>query len=116
MKTKKRILLYLILSVVYFFGHLFFVLLTDKNLTLTNTIGFSLINIAFAFVLFKQKIIFNIITGIILANLCLFLAMKFRDSIATADTFGTLFFLINIILSLFFWEILYQIKNKKSSN
>ena len=123
MELKKRVIIYLILSIIYFFCTSLFLqiksLLKIENLILTLTFGFSLINITFSFILLKQNIYLNIIIGIILAYLCLFLSMKFGELhiFSNYDAYDILTSIIsNIIFSIIFWEILYQIKTKKLNN
>lgn len=120
MKLQIRILIYSILFFLYLSTtslllSLGEVLKTDPYITLG--FGFAVLNIIYAFFALKWTPLLNIICSIAIAALALFLAVQFANLhlLAKYDPYlvKTAIF-TNAILSILFWEIVYQVKIRKS--
>lgn len=119
MKLQIRILIYSILFFLYLST-------TTSLLTLGETLktdpyvtlgcGFAVLNILYTFFALKWTPLLNIILSIVIAALSLFLAVQFANLhlLVNYDPYlvKTAIF-TNAILSILFWEIVYQVKNKK---
>ncbi|KQB37804.1 hypothetical protein [Flavobacterium aquidurense] len=120
MKIQIRILIYSILFFLYLsttslllsLGEL---LKTDPYVTLGC--GFAVLNLIYTFFALKWTPILNIIFSILIAALSLFLAVQFANLhlLAKYDPYlvKTAIF-TNAILSIIFWEIVYQVKIRKA--
>ncbi|OMQ08689.1 hypothetical protein [[Flexibacter] sp. ATCC 35103] len=120
MKIQIRILIYSILFFLYLsttslllsLGEL---LKTDPYVTLGC--GFAVLNLIYTFFALKWTSILNIIFSIAIAALSLFLAVQFANLhlLAKYDPYlvKTAIF-TNAILSIIFWEIVYQVKIRKA--
>ncbi|OIV41240.1 hypothetical protein [Flavobacterium johnsoniae] len=120
MKPQIRILLYSILFFLYLTSTSFFlslgeILKTDPYITLGC--GFAGLNLIYAFLGLKWKPLLNIISAIAIAALALFLALKFTNLHFFIDydpyQVKTAIF-ANAVFSIIFWEIVYQVKLRKS--
>lgn len=119
MKPQIRILLYSILFFLYLSStslllSLGEILKTDPFITLG--VGFGFLNLIYAFFALKWTTLLNIICSIIIASLALFLAIQFTNLhlFTNYDPYQvkTAIF-ANAVLSIIFWEIVYQIKIRK---
>jgi hypothetical protein len=119
MKLQIRILLYSILFFLYLTATQFFlslgqILKTDPYITLGC--GFAVFNLIYAFFALKWKPLLNIICAVGIAALSLFLALQFTNLHLFIDydpyQVKTAIF-ANAVLSIIFWEIVYQIKIRK---
>lgn len=119
MKPQIRILIYSILFFLYLSTtspllSLGEVLKTDPYITLGC--GFAVLNLIYAFFALKWTTLLNIICSIAIAALSLFLAVQFANLhlFAKYDPYlvKTAIF-TNAILSILFWEIVFQVKNRK---
>lgn len=122
MKTKLRILVYFLLSILYFFSTLFLIFIDSKlqinEVFITVPCGFVLINIVYTFLFLKLKPILNILSSVIIPFLSLFLALKFGDLhlFSRNDPYDILTTIIaNTVFPIIFWEIIYQIKIKQTN-
>jgi hypothetical protein len=121
MKSQIRILIYSLLFFSYSFSTSFLLLLGEKlkdHRFITVGCGFLLINIIFSFLVLKWTPLLNIICSIIIAILALFLALRFGDLhlFPKHDAYGIKTALMaNVIFSILFWEIVYQIKSIRQS-
>ncbi|KAF2330446.1 hypothetical protein [Flavobacterium ginsenosidimutans] len=120
MKPQVRILFYSILFFLYltltqFILSLGGVLKTDPYITLG--FGFAALNLIYAFFGLKWKPLLNIICAIGIAALALFLALQFTNLHLVIDydpyQVKTAIF-ANAVFSIIFWEIVYQVKIRKS--
>lgn len=116
MKPQIRILIYSILFFLYLST-------TSSLLTLGETLktdpyitlgcGFAILNILYTFFALKWTPLLNIILSIVIAALSLFLAVKFTNLhlFIKYDPYQvkTAIF-ANAVLSIVFWEIVYQVK------
>ncbi|MFW0736916.1 hypothetical protein [Flavobacterium sp. T12S277] len=119
MKIQIRILLYAILFFLYLtstslllsLGEL---LKTDPYITLGC--GFAVLNIIYSFLGLKWKPMLNVVCSIAIAALSLYLAVQFANLhlLSKYDPYlvKTAIF-TNAILSILFWEIVYQVKIRK---
>ncbi|WP_294956756.1 hypothetical protein [uncultured Flavobacterium sp.] len=119
MKLKARILIYLIMLIVYFFAASFLFELSDRlnsNFFITVSFGYTFLNIIYACFVLKWSLLLNIICSFLIAFLSVFLAIKagemllfrtFTENVQTA-------IFANAIFSIIFWEIVYQVKIRKS--
>lgn len=127
MKIGQRVICYVVLFMVYFFSISLItwldIFLKINNVYITAAIGFSIIDIIFAFIILRLKPILNILVGIILACLSFFFALKFGNMglFEHYDAYNILTYILsNAVFSILFWEILYHItgnlqrKNKQS--
>lgn len=119
MKPQIRILLYSILFFLYLTATQFFlslgqILKTDPYVTLGC--GFAVFNLIYAFFALKWKPLLNIICAVGIAALSLFLALQFTNLHYFIDydpyQVKTAIF-ANAVLSIIFWEIVYQVKIRK---
>ncbi|QDW20517.1 hypothetical protein [Flavobacterium sp. KBS0721] len=120
MKPQIRILIYSILFFLYLsttspllsLGKL---LKTDPYITLGC--GFAVLNLIYTFFALKWTPLLNIICSIAIAAASLFLAVQFANLhlLAKYDPYlvKTAIF-TNAVLSILFWEIVYQVKSRKS--
>ena len=80
--------------------------------------GFAVLNILYTFFALKWTPLLNIILSIAIAAISLFLAVQFANLhlLVNYDPYlvKTAIF-TNAILSILFWEIVYQVKNKKQT-
>lgn len=118
MKIQIRILIYSILFFLYLsttslllsLGEL---LKTDPYVTLGC--GFAVLNLIYTFFALKWTPLLNVIFSIVIAALSLFLAVQFANLhlLAKYDPYlvKTAIF-TNAILSILFWEIVYQVKTR----
>lgn len=119
MKIHIRVLIYSVLFILYLVLTTFFLSIQSKlktDLYITLSCGFTIFNIIYAFLVLKWKPLLNIIFSVAIAFLALFLALKTSDlhlfskydpyDIKTA-------IMANAIVSIVFWEILYQVKVRK---
>lgn len=88
-----------------------------NELLITVPCGFVIINIFYTFLALKLKPLLNILSAVIIPFLSLFLALKFSDlhifSHYDAYDIGTAI-IANAIFPIIFWEIIYQIKIRKT--
>ncbi|WP_428231773.1 hypothetical protein [Flavobacterium sp.] len=119
MKPQIRILIYSILFFLYLSAtspllSLGEVLKTDPYITLGC--GFAVLNLMYTFFALKWTPLLNIICSIVIAALSLFLAVQFANLhlLANYDPYlvKTAIF-TNAILSILFWEIVYQVKSRQ---
>jgi hypothetical protein len=123
MKSQNRIISYLIMLIIYWFSTSFLILL-DEMLNIDKVFiilgfGFTLINIAYSFLILKWTNLLNIFCSILIASLSLFLALKIGhlELFPSFDPYGILTSIItNALLSIIFWETTYQIKTKMNTN
>jgi len=91
------------------------VLKTDPYITLG--VGFAALNLIYAFFGLKWKPLLNVICAIGIAALALFLALQFTNLHLVIDydpyQVKTAIF-ANAVFSIIFWEIVYQVKIRKS--
>ncbi|MCP2027328.1 hypothetical protein L1276_002485 [Flavobacterium sp. HSC-32F16] len=121
MKLYIRVLIYCVMVIIYFFSTVALIKLDQilklKELFITLGFGFTLINIAYSFLILKWKPELNIIFSIVIASLCLFLALKFANLnlFSSYDAYNIMTAILsNAVFSIIFWEILYQVKTRKS--
>ncbi|WP_163409736.1 hypothetical protein [Flavobacterium ajazii] len=119
MKTHIRILIYSVLFLLYLILTPFLLSLQSKLKTdffITLSCGFAVFNIIYAFLVFRWKPLLNVLSAIAIACLALFLALKISDLhlFSQYDPYDikTAIF-ANAVLSIVFWEIVYQVKKKK---
>ena len=118
MKLLNRIFLYVILILGYCFStFIYFKIgshLPFKEIFWNAFLIFSIMNIVIAFLFLKINPITNILIGILIGYLSLFLGFKFSDFYyPSSDPYGIYTAIItNIIFSIINWEIAYLIKNK----
>lgn len=117
MKLPNRFFIYIILLVVYYFSTILLMTadsaLKTKNLLITLGFGFTLINLAYSFLILKWTPVFNILYAIVIAWLSLVLALKFGDLhlFSNYDPYDIETSVIaNAIFSVIFWEVAYQTK------
>ncbi|WP_264536706.1 hypothetical protein [Flavobacterium sp. N1736] len=119
MKPQIRILLYSILFFLYLSSTSSLLLLgetlkTDPYITLGC--GFAVLNLIYAFFALKWTVLLNIICSVLIASLALFLALQLANThlFVKYDPYlvKTAIF-TNAILSILFWEIIYQVKIRK---
>jgi hypothetical protein len=121
MKILNRFILYIILILGYFFSTLFFFKIGSqlpfKGLFWNAFLIFCIMNIVVAFLFININPITNILVGILIAYLSLWLAFKFPDFYyPPSDAYGISTIIItNILFSIINWEIAYQIKKKYQS-
>jgi len=120
MKPQIRILIYSILFFLYLsttspllsLGEL---LKTDPYITLGC--GFAVLNLIYAFLALKWTPLLNVICSVVIAAAGLFSAVQFSNLhlLAKYDPYlvKTAIF-TNAVLSILFWEIVYQVKSRKS--
>ncbi|GAA6765354.1 MULTISPECIES: hypothetical protein [Flavobacterium] len=120
MKPQIRILVYSILFFLYLTSTTFFLSVGEKLKTdpyITLGCGFAVFNLIYAFFGLKWNVLLNIISAIGIAALSLFLALKFTNLHLFIDydpyQVKTAIF-ANAVFSIIFWEIVYQIKIRKS--
>ncbi|WP_417942113.1 hypothetical protein [Flavobacterium sp. RS13.1] len=119
MKAHIRILIYSVLFILYLILTTFFLSVQSKlktDLYITLSCGFTVFNIIYAFLVLKWKPLLNIVFSVAIAFLALFLALKTSDlhlfskydpyDIKTA-------IMTNAVVSIVFWEIVYQVKVRK---
>lgn len=119
MKPQIRILLYSILFFLYLTSTPLLLTLGEKLKTdpyKTLGCGFAVLNIIYAFLGLKWTALLNIICAVAIAALALFLALQFTNLHLFLDLdpyqVKTAIF-ANAVFSIVFWEIVYQIKNRK---
>lgn len=119
MKLQVRILIYSILFFLYLSTtslllSLGEVLKTDPYITLGC--GFAVLNLIYTFLALKWTPLLNVISAVVIAALSLYLAVQFANLhlLANYDPYlvKTAIF-TNAILSILFWEIVYQVKSRK---
>lgn len=119
MKLQVRILIYSILFFLYLSTtslllSLGEILKTDPYITLGC--GFAVLNLIYTFFALKWTPLLNVICSVVIAALSLFLAVQFANLhlFANYDPYlvKTAIF-TNAILSILFWEIVYQVKSRK---
>lgn len=120
MKLQIRILVYSILFFLYLISTTFFLSIGEKLKTdpyITLGCGFAVFNLIYAFFGLKWNTLLNIISAIAIAALALFLALKFTNLHFFIDydpyQVKTAIF-TNAVLSIIFWEIVYQVKIRRS--
>ena len=119
MKLQIRILLYSILFFLYLSSTSYLLSLgetlkTDPYKTLGC--GFAVLNLVYAFCVLKWPPLLNVICSILIATVALFLALQFTNLYLLSNYDPYLVktaIMTNAILSLLFWEIVYQIKTRK---
>lgn len=87
--------------------------LNTNNLLITLGCGFTLINIAYSFLILKWTAVFNILYAVIIACISLVLSLKFGDLhlFSNYDPYDIETSVIaNAVFSVIFWEIAYQTK------
>ncbi|KQO32678.1 hypothetical protein ASF10_21205 [Flavobacterium sp. Leaf82] len=115
---------------ILFYSILFFLYLSTTSLLLTLGemlkadpyivlgCGFAILNLIYAFFALKWTTLLNIICSIVIAALSLFLAVKFTNLhfFINYDPYQvkTAIF-ANAVFSIIFWEIIYQVKNRKQT-
>ncbi|OXA76353.1 hypothetical protein SAMN05444397_10156 [Flavobacterium aquidurense] len=123
MKPQIRILIYSILFFLYLSSTPLLLTVGEKLKTdpfITLGCGFALLNIVYTFFALKWSVLLNLLCSVVIAALALFLALQFTNlhlflnydpyQVKTA-------ILTNAVLSIIFWEIVYQVKirtNKKT--
>ena len=119
MKIQTRTLFYAILFFLYLTSTSLLLQLGEKLGTdpyITLGCGFAILNIIYSFLGLKWKPVLNVICSIVIAALSLFLAVQFANLhlLTKYDPYlvKTAIF-TNAILSILFWEIVYQIKIRK---
>lgn len=121
MKLQIRILAYSILFFTYSFSTSFLLTLGEKlkdHRFITLGCGFLLINLIFSFLVFKWTSLLNIVCSAIIASLALYLALQIGDLhfFRKFDAQGIKTALMTYaVLSVLFWEVAYQIKEKRQS-
>lgn len=119
MKVHIRILIYSVLFVLYLIVMGFFLSIQSKlktDLYMTLSCGFTLFNTIYAFLVLKWKPLLNIVFSVAIAFLALFLALKTSDLnlFSVNDPYGIkTAIMTNAVVSIVFWEILYQVKIRK---
>lgn len=121
MKPRLRIFIYPLLAVLYFSSTFLFIYIDTQlqiyELFITVPCGFIIINIFYTFLVLKLKPFLNILSAVIIPFLSLFLALKFSDlhifSRYDAYDIGTTI-IANAVFPIMFWEIIYQIKIRKT--
>lgn len=122
MKPQIRILIYSILFFLYLSTTSLLLtvgesLKTDPYITLG--FGFAVLNLIYTFFALKWTTLLNIICSCVIAALALFLAVQFANLhlLAKYDPYlvKTAIF-TNAILSILFWEIVYQVKRQLTKN
>ncbi len=120
MKPQIRILLYSILFFLYLTATSFFLSVGQKLKTdpyVTLGCGFAIFNLIYAFLALKWKPVLNIVFAVGIAALSLFLALQFTNLHLLIDydpyQVKTAIF-ANAVFSIIFWEIVYQVKIRKS--
>jgi len=120
MTVQTRILIYSILFSVYLFSTEFLLSLGEKfegHSFIVLGCGFAVINLVYSFLVLKWTPLLNIACSILIASIALFLAMKFGDLhlFSKYDPYAIKTCIIaNAVFSILFWEIVYQVKIKKS--
>jgi len=115
MKVHIRILIYSVLFVLYLIVMGFFLSIQSKlktDLYMTLSCGFTLFNTIYAFLVIKWKPLLNILFSFAIA----FLALKTSDLnlFSVNDPYGIkTAIMTNAVVSIVFWEILYQVKIRK---
>ncbi len=120
MKPQVRILIYSILFFLYLTTTTILLTIGEKLKTdpyITLGCGFAILNLLYAFLALKWNVLLNIICSILIAALSLFLALKFTN-LRLLDNYDpylvkTAIF-TNAVLSIIFWEIVYQVKIRRS--
>lgn len=119
MKLKARIFIYLIILIAYFFAApLLFELcdILNSDFFITVSFGYTLLNCIYSCFVLKWTLLLNIICSILIAFLCVFLAIQ-TGSLILFTTFTEniqVGILTNALFSIIFWEIVYQIKTRTS--
>ncbi|WP_264523166.1 hypothetical protein [Flavobacterium sp. N502536] len=119
MKIQIRILLYAILFFLYLTSTSLLLSLGERLKTdpyITLGCGFAVLNIIYSFLGLKWKPVLNVVCSIVIAALSLYLAVQFANLhlLSKYDPYlvKTAIF-TNAILSILFWEIVYQVKIRK---
>ncbi|OXB22671.1 hypothetical protein B0A80_15345 [Flavobacterium tructae] len=119
MKIQTRTLFYAILFFLYLTATSPLLQLGEKLGTdpyITLGCGFAILNIIYSFLGLKWKPVLNVICSVAIAALSLFLAVQFANLhlLTKYDPYlvKTAIF-TNAILSILFWEIVYQVKIRK---
>ncbi|MFD1603037.1 hypothetical protein ACFSJW_06945 [Flavobacterium artemisiae] len=119
MTLKARIFIYLTMLVVYFFVASFLFELSDRlnsDFYITVSFGYVFLNIIYSCFVLKWTLLLNSICSFLIAFLSVFLAIK-AGSMLLFTTFSenvqTAIF-TNALCSIILWEIVYQIKIRKS--
>lgn len=119
MKLKARVLIYLTMLIVYFFAAYFLFELSDRlnsDFFITVSLGYVFLNIIYSCFVLKWTLLLNSICSVLIAFLSVFLAIKtgamllfttFTENVQTA-------IFANALFSIILWEIVYQIKIRKS--
>ncbi|MDQ6469072.1 hypothetical protein RB619_00365 [Flavobacterium sp. LHD-80] len=120
MKLQIRILLYSILFFLYLTTTPILLTIGEKLKTdpyVTLGFGFAILNLIYAFLALKWTLLLNIIYSIAIATLSLTLALKFTNLhlLLNYDPYQvkTAIF-ANAVFSIILWEIVYQLKIRKS--
>ncbi|WP_291285211.1 hypothetical protein [Flavobacterium sp.] len=120
MKIQIRILLYAILFFLYLTSTSLLLSLGERLKTdpyITLGCGFAVLNIIYSFLGLKWKPVLNVVCSIVIAALSLYLAVQFANLhlLTKYDPYlvKTAIF-TNGILSILFWEIVYQVKIRKT--
>jgi hypothetical protein len=119
MKPQIRILLYSILFFLYLTSTHFLLSLNEKikgDPFVVLGVGFGVLNLIYAFFALKWKPLLNVLCAVGIAALAMFLALQFTNLhlLVNYDPYQvkTAIF-ANAVLSIIFWEIVYQIKIRK---
>lgn len=120
MKPQIRILIYSILFFLYLTSTHLLLELNEKfkgDPFVTLGAGFGILNLIYAFTALKWKPLLNALCAVGIAALAMFLALQFTNLhlLVNYDPYQvkTAIF-ANAVFSIIFWEIVYQVKIRKS--
>ena len=118
MKLKFRLLLYIFLSILYYLIIVGILNMSEKynldNLFISVGIPFSIINCFVSHYLLKVKLIYDFLIGIAIAYLSLHICLWIGnfEFFPNADPYGIITAIVsNILLSILFLEVSFQIKH-----
>ena len=121
MKTKFRLLFYILLFAIYYLLIVGILKLGDKlgidNLLISVGTPFSIINSFVNHYLLKAKLIYDLLTGIAISYLSLYLCFWIGnfEPFPSVDPYGVITAIIsNILLSIIFLEVAFRIKHNFS--
>lgn len=121
MKIQIRILIYSILFFLYLSSTSLLLTLGEKLKTdpfITLGFGFAILNLIYSFLALKWTPLLNIICSVVIASLALFLAVQFTNLhlLTNYDPYQVkTAIMANAVISIVFWEIVYQVKARKQS-
>lgn len=120
MKPQIRILIYSILFFLYLTSTHLLLELNEKfkgDPFVTLGVGFGILNLIYAFTALKWKPLLNALCAVGIAALAMFLALQFTNLhlLVNYDPYQVKTSIFaNAVLSIIFWEIVYQVKIRKS--